>query len=57
MLMKTPPAVLDSKSPARTAERQRLITTALWFVIGALLWVLFAVATVKYGVVIPHVMN
>jgi hypothetical protein len=57
MLMKTPTAFLDSKSDVRAAGRHRHVTKALWFVIGALLWVLFAIATIKYGVVIPEVMN
>lgn len=57
MLMNTPPAIIDSKPVARADDRQRLVTKALWLVIGALLWVLFVVATVKYGMAIPEVMD
>jgi hypothetical protein len=55
MLMKTSPALSDSD--VRPAGGRLRVAPVLWFVIGALLWVLFAATTIKYGVVLPEVMN
>jgi hypothetical protein len=57
MLMKTPPALLDSKTGTGTADSHLRVTPVLWFVIGTLAWALFVGAAVKYGVAISEVMN
>jgi hypothetical protein len=61
MLMKTPAAILDAQAlddrlpegPAPAAKWRE----ALGFAIAFLLWALFAYASVKYGIVLPDVMN
>jgi hypothetical protein len=61
MLMKTPAAVIDAQTADDGVPEYRapgaIRREALGFVIGFILWVLFAYATFKYGIVPPDIMN